>query len=718
MRIDHSPGRITSRLASRYLRRQVHPQEAVPILRYQPGKKLSRFWLCCFLLLVAGPGLATAGDTSPSLPLTDPALWEKPPPLPGAPARFATPERRQPPTGSRGFDVLHYELELTIDPQERSVAGRVGIDLQAVDAGLDRVLVDLVNNLQADSLFWQGAPVPFAHEGDSLAVLLPALLPVGETGRLNIHYHGNPERHGPLRAGLLFREHGHETEDPHDGGPIVASVSEPWSAHSWWPCKDYPADKATADLALTVPDTLFAVSNGNLLGISSPTAGWSRYAWQESHPIATYLVSVAISNYEWWEEPCPGLVETVPLLFYVFPQDRARAEFEFAPTCAMLQFLEDRFGPYPFTGEKYGQAEFRWGGAMENQTATSLGQFMLTGDGRYEWVVLHELAHHWFGDLISPARWADIWLNEGFARYSEALWAEFKAGRPEYLAYLQGIGPERHPDLFVGHGLLADPDPILPNLLIYDKGAWVLHMLRGYLGDNTFFDLLYDYATSPLLAHGNASTADFLAIASASAGCDLTPVLEPWLYTDAVPELAWTVRSPPVPGPGPVRLTLNLVQKQAVLFQLAVPVHIFTAAGLEVRRAELTGPRASFDWTVAGPVDSVAIDPEGWLLKRTADAAAPRLRSLPPAPNPASEEGAWLSFFLGQESQVSCQLYDVRGRRLGVWDLGLKPASEDEPHRWLWPGQDGQGRRVPSGVYWLELEAAGRRAVHKITLIH
>ncbi len=648
-------------------------------------------------------------------PAAEPEFYEKPCLLPATALQTSL---REPPVGDRGYDVLHYDLDLVIDPEAESVAGSVLIRLQALSVILGQVQLDLVDDLSADSLLWNGFSVPFSHAGDSLVATLPTALAADATGELTVYYHGQPLRHGPLNVGLMFRRYGNSPEDPVGLGPIVASVSEPSSAHSWWPCKDHPADKATATVAVTVPDTLIAVANGTLVAEDAAAPGWRRFLWEESYPIATYLVAVAISNYDTWQESCPGLAGPVLLTYHVFPVDREVAEGNFAPTCQMLQFLEELCGPYPFSDEKYGQIEFKWAGAMENQTMTGLPRYLISDPvNPRPRILVHEMSHHWFGNLITPARWRDIWLNEGFARYSEALWDERTIGRQAYLDYMYLRGPDRHPNLFVGDGILADPDPILPNSLIYDKGAWVLHMLRGYLGDAVFFHMLYDYATDASLAHANVTTEDFVAIASASAGFDLAPVLDPWLYTDAVPELAWSVNQYPALDSSLERVCLEIHQNQSPLFDLMVPVHIATATGLQIETVHLDGPSGTYYWTVPGPVTGVAVDPEGWLLFQPAGAAPPRLRSLRPAPNPVPPSGTLLPFHLTVESRVVINLYDVRGRRLGQWDLGVRPATGDEPEEWLWTGRDGDGRRLPSGVYWLEIKAEDARNVHKVILL-
>lgn len=695
-----------------------------------------------------GPALAAPPAAAPAPPPAgapwppdEVAFWEKPPPLAGGPLTAAA--ATEPDPGPRGYDVLDYDLDLTLLVAEQAVRGRVGILLRALADTLRTVKLDLVQDLSVDSVAWAvepaaaaeaaartaprpvsadfaaAAPAPFTHAGDSVVVTLPEPLPHGSAGRLEVAWHGRPPRHGALQVGLLFRRHGDETPDPADGGPAVASISEPWSAHAWWPCKDHPADKATATIAVTAPDTLAVIANGSLRETSSPEPGWRRTVWRESHPIATYLISVAASNYAEWSQSCAAAAGPVALSYHVFPQDEANARVDLAPTCDMLRFLEELAGPYPFADEKYAQVAVRWGGAMENQTATSLGQFVFAGDRRHEQVVVHELAHSWFGNLISPARWADLWLNEGFARYVQALWLERTAGRDAYFDLLRRIGPERNPDLFTADGVLVDPIPVLPNLLVYDKGAWVLHMLRGWLGDARFFAAVRAWATGPERAYGNASTADFLAAVSASAGEDLGPVLRPWLETAEVPELVWRAATGPSARPGWSRVELTVQQRQPTLFALALPVRLTTDGGARQERAVLTQRAQSFAWEVFGREPRVELDPEGWVLRREAAAPPPPLSIVAVAPNPASAAGTEVRFALAAAARVAATLYDARGRLVGRWDLGERPgATADAPAQsWRWEGGDGAGRPAPSGVYWLALSAAGERAVQRLTLL-
>jgi len=662
-------------------------------------------------------GSAMAAPVS-GAPLPAPAIC-KPAPNPTA----ALLDETIPPAGTRGYDVLSYDLDLRLDPSARTIVGQVIIGLAGVDAFADLSLVqlDLVPELTVTGVFDAQGALAHNHTDSRLEISLRQPLGRGATDSLTVTWQGRPPRHGIFLTGLMFRSHDPGTpQDPSDDTPIVASLSQTWSAHSWWPCKDHPADKALVSLAVTVPDTLAAVSNGALLAVTTPEPGWRRFAWRERYPLPTYLVSVAASNYVSWSEDClPSIGPSVRLDYHVFPQDQAEAQHDLALTCDMMVFLTDLFGPWPYPGEKYAQVEFKWIGGMEHTTATSLAQLVFTGDRRWENLFLHELVHQWFGDSLTPSVWADIWLNEGFARYGEALWVERRLGRQAYLEFMGvEIGPIRHPELFRGDGMLSDPVPILPNTLVYDKGAWVLHMLREMIGDDAFFTFLHDYAQDPRLVHGSVTTADMIARAEAAAGRPLDGFFGPWLETDLVP-----VISHEVTWRWPDRVALTLRQHQDPSFEVPVPVVIHGACGDQHLTLPLTGLHQTFIVDVSCAVDSVSIAPDGLALLRDLGSAPPPLLVTGPTPNPVSGVGADFQIFLINDAEVVVNIYDIKGSLVYEEDLSRLTANstaEMPPlpgHAWHWAGDARGGRTLASGGYFVEFRGNGGRQVRRLTLI-
>ena len=624
-----------------------------------------------------------------------------------------------PPTTQRGFDVLAYDLDIEIIPGGSRIAGSVGITLQVVQAALDTIQLDLVEELTCLEVNGAGGAVPFARQEDALFIL-PATTPaLGDTLRVSVRWAGQPPRHGEMQVGLLFRHHNAGTpEDPTDDVPIVANISEPWSAHSWWPCKDHPADKAAVTMAVTVPEDLVAISNGTLLGSEPVAPDRVRYRWSEAYPLPTYLVSVAVSNYESWSEDCLG----VPLEYHVFPPDREHAEHDFAPTCDMLEFMTDLAGPYPFAGEKYAQVEIKWIGAMEHATATSISQFTLSGDGTYETLILHELSHHWFGNSLTPGRWRDLWLNEGFARYCEALWVEHSRGAEAYRDFMHSIGRQRHPEWFAGDGLLGDPAPILPNLMVYNKGAWLLHSLRQILGDEAFFALLRDYAGDPELVHGTVLREDFIAAAGRAAGRDLGGFFAPWLETESVPEVWWQARY------FPDRVELEVGQNQDAIHELTLPVEVQTTCGHLEEMVTLRERRNTFTLPTACPPTGLLVDPDSlvFMFRALGSGSQPvarrPLQVAGPLPNPLPRRGGDFLLYLDEPMAVRARVYDLRGRLVRQYDLGLVEETGlladklARPHRWHLD-LPAAGRPLPAGIYWLEMLGERGRDVRKFTVI-
>ncbi len=647
--------------------------------------------------------------------------------------------------GSDRYDMLRHVLDLKIDPGTGSLTGSVTYEFESVVENLTEFVLDLTANLSVDGVTSPLGDLAFTHDADSLMITLPTALDIGESGELTVAYSGNPVEPS-FDRGLLFRLH-RDVDGVPGQVPIVANLSEPAYAQSWWPCKDKPGDKALSEVILTVPDTLYGVSNGWLVRDEAASeAGWHLTHWQEDYPIASYLVSVAVSDYQLLSENCTTTLGTelgydVPLRNYVFPFHYEAAQSDFEPLCNMMELCESRFGPYPFRGEKYGHAEFIWWGAMEHQTVTSIGTSSINGDGTRDWLIVHELGHQWFGDHLTPLNWRDIWLNEGFATYTEALWREdvaYRAALDEHRsetearaiarqAYLEKLEAGRSEDRWAQQGPVYDPVPVFPGGVIYDKGAWILHMLRERLGDDVFFDLLGEWGregglTSMVVEAGgrvgyNVTTEEFIALASLRAGQDLNGFFWPYLQEIESPEIVFQRKiTEGIAGPD-TRMTVSLRQVQPRLFDNIFPIEVVTEAGPEVRTVRLDSGTAEVVWEFDSPVLYASLDPEHAVLWRPAAGVSSTEGISRLYPNPLSGSALNLRYRLNAPSRVVARIFDARGREIVSRDLG---AVEPDAgfNEWVWTPQDGDGAGLASGIYWVALEINGVRSVRKFTLIH
>ena len=368
---------------------------------------------------------------------------------------------------STWFDVTYYRLALEIFTQPNSLQGKVTVAGICRDSARSLSL-DLVNQMHVDSVQVDGRTMPCPQYSDWFTIFLPRLYLIGEILSVDIFYKGTSIATG--FGSFVF--------DSHSGVPWVHSLSEPYGAKDWWPCKNDPSDKAdSADIIITCDSTLRAGSEGTLVSVVNNGNRTSTYHWKERYPIASYLISVAITNYvqfsNWFRY---SGADSMEILNYVLPEHDSIALQSLPRVVNMLAIYSNLFGLYPFNKEKYGHAEISGGSSMEHQTMTSLTSFN-------EDVLSHELAHQWFGDMITCRTWSDLWLNEGFAQYSSALYRERQYGVNSYWAYMNTQLDQAK----LSHGAIGIADTSsVANLFnsprIYSKGAVVLHMLRACAG--------------------------------------------------------------------------------------------------------------------------------------------------------------------------------------------------------------------------------------------
>ncbi|MEK6323945.1 MAG: M1 family aminopeptidase [Acidobacteriota bacterium] len=525
---------------------------------------------------------------------------------------------------SQSIDIKHYRLQIQLAPNEFNTAGTVTgtVTIMGETTGtVSAIDVDAQPNLNIDSVKLDGAPGEFGRKGSRIVVSFPAPLPAGRSFTIVIQYHGAGSGSSSLGGGMLFTRHGP------DFVGVIASRSEPFAAPLWWPCVDNPADKATAEIEVIVPQGYQAASNGVLDRVQPNSDRTVTYFWREDSPLATYLVSVAASNYERFKDSYTALdgVTTMPLVYYVYPEHLELARLKFAVTRPAMQIYARLFGEYPFLGEKYGMAEDPFGGAMEHQTITSISSSLVGSvTSSHQATIVHELAHHWWGDLVTMKTWDDIWLNEGFATYSEVLFFE------RFLNIDPGELMSRSYDDGVVDGALRGTvtaenldKPFDDQGAIYKKGGWVLHMLRHVLGDQKFFDALKQYRVR--YAFSNASTRDFQQMCEGIYGASLDWFFKQWIYAPARPVYKVSSDISSADQSGNYTVTLVIKQKQSheipgreepvYIMPLDVTIHYADGAS-EVRVVWNDARKQKFTLTASKPPVTIGVDEGHWVLRK------------------------------------------------------------------------------------------------------
>lgn len=436
-------------------------------------------------------------------------------PTPGAPG-IGDPYFPQ--LGNGGFDARHYDLDIAYAPDTGRLDGRATLTARATQK-LSSFDLDL-QRLRITKVEVNGRRARFTRDGDEITVTPRTTLRKGRDFTVSVTYGGVPE---PLGGPIVFgSKYGWmKTRD----GVFVAC--EPNAASTWFPSSDHPSDKATYDIRIKAPKGLTAVSNGRLL--STYDKGGSTYThWRERRPMATYLATATIGKFDVRTGRTPG---GIPVYVAVDPVLKNSNSVDvYAVTAAATDYWSEVFGPYPFeeTGaivDDMPEAGF----SLEVQSKPAYSAV------RNETTIVHELAHQWFGDSVSVARWKDIWLNEGFATYAQWLWAEHQGTRSAHDSFLAGYN-SRPADSAFWQIKVADPqrDTMFASA-VYQRGAMTLQALRERIGDTAFFRLLP--AWTKLHRYGNAETADFIRLAERVSGQQLDDLFDTWLFTTGKPAL-------------------------------------------------------------------------------------------------------------------------------------------------------------------------------------
>ena len=508
------------------------------------------------------------------------------------------------PLSQNDFDATYYKLDIYVDVDAQRIYGKVTTQGKSLISNLNLVELDLTNELLVDSVLSSGTPLTFSHTNDLLSITLDRSYSSGEAFSAIVYYHGRPATGG--LQGFSWGYHGYSV-------PIASTLSEPFMARGWWPCKDAPHDKAdSADIIIKIRNDFLVASNGLLRSSVDNGDGTKTFWWHEKYPIATYLISIAATNYQTfshWYNYAPG--KSMEVKYFVYPEYYSQAQSGYMYTVGAIQIYSDLFGQYPFVEEKYGHAHFNWGGAMEHQTCTSM---------LYYWyslsMIVHELAHQWWGDMITCENWHEIWLNEGFASYSEALYFEQRHGSSYYHTYMQGMDYTGGKSIYVYD--TTDAYEIF-DIVVYDKGAWVLHMLRHVVGDSSLFNILRAYYSDTSFAYKDVTTERFKNLCEQFSGKQLDYFFQEWIYGTYRPNYLYSWMSEDA-GNGTYNIYLHIAQTQSTyptFFTMPLDVTISTASGDFTYNVFNDPNHLDFIFNVPALPNNITLDKDNWVMKYT-----------------------------------------------------------------------------------------------------
>ncbi len=607
------------------------------------------------------------------------------------------------PPEQAAYDVNFYRLNVDFDPADHAIAAAVLIRGQATDS-LPRLVLNLDPLLTVDSAICAitGNSLPFEWDGALISFSLPDTALAGDAFAVEIYYHGQP----------------HLADNPPWGGGFNWSLTpagEPWygvtceglGADVWWPCKDHPSDEAdSVAMNYTIPSDLKVIANGSLRSTTVNPDGSTTWHWFSQTPINNYNVTFNIADYVEITTTCTSVAgDSIDVSFWSIPDNAWTAQNWFPQLSLTLEMLEYYFGPYPFRIDKYGVVQTAYLG-MEHQTAIAWGDDFELNNYGFDYILVHESAHEWWGNLVTAADWKDLWIHESFATYAEALCAEYLNSSADYHDY-------------VAHWSTRNQLPLAPDysqtfgqiygLDVYHKGALVLHTLRYLLGDNTFFTLLrrmlYPTTADEALTDGSqcrlVDSEDFIALAESLSGRDLDWFFQVYLRQPELPAIHYWQDN------GWLHLAWQTPQN--LPFYLPIPVRVGTDT-LEVDLATGSG-------SIYVGADEFEIDPRRWLLKgpavHTQDIAGDpdlpaELALHPNYPNPFNG-ATTITFRLAEPTRVVLQVFDLNGHLLSELVKGWQTAGVKTV---IW-----EAANLASGTYFYRLRTDSGTITRKMLLI-
>jgi aminopeptidase N len=548
------------------------------------------------------------------------------------------------------YDVKYYRTYWEIDPKFFYIKGNITTYFKPVSSPLSQIGFDLNNDLTVDSVIYHGNKLIYkTNLPNELLINFPSAIASGILDSVVVFYQGKP-----------FNTEQSFVQTYHANVPEIWTLSEPYGARDWWPCKQSLDDKADSiDIIVKTPVGNLVGTNG-LLVSSVIKDSFITYHWKHRYPIATYLVGIAVTNFSQYQfyahvGPKPG--DSLLILNYVYPEDSAAWYVPSLQSKNIMELYVKLFGRYPFDLEKYGHAQFDFGGGQEHQTMSFMNSVGFS-------LVAHEMSHQWFGDKVTCGSWKDIWLNEGFATYCEGLAEKYLAENDAWQTWLNtNISvAQLQPSGSVFVDDTTSVSRIFSGELTYSKGGMVVRMLHFLMGDSAFFKGCRSYLNDKNLSYFYANTNDLQAHFEAASGLKLDSFFKEWIYGQGYPQfnIYWKQDGN--------MLRVSLMQKpthpSVGFFHIPVPIRIKMGAKDSVFNLEASTVNQDFFIPVSSKIDSFIPDPERWLLAKY---SVFPLDSIPGSPldiypNPASE---FITINLHQNftnKPGDITIYDAAGR--------------------------------------------------------
>ena len=498
---------------------------------------------------------------------------------------------------------MHYQvMSWEIDPAVYYINGEITYYFKSLIPGLTELILDFTTDLEINSITRNGISLNYTHGSDQLLRIgLGKSLGIGQHDTLTINYEGMPPSNGFGSFEQAF----------HEQAPIIWTLSEPYGVRDWWPGKQDLIDKIdSVDIYITTPQGNLAASNGKLMSITESN-GKLVHHWRHRYPIVAYLVALAVTNYASYSQyiPTPD-GDSIEMLNYVYPENLDAAKQNTLRSIEIMQFYNEVFGLYPFASEKYGHAQFSWGGGEEHQTMSFMGNFTFD-------LQAHEMAHQWFGDKVTCGSWTDIWLNEGFATYLTGL--AYERISPNLYWPIWKSSTSNAATLQPGGSVWVDDttsvNRIFNGRLSYNKASYLLHMMRWISGDTAFFQACRNYLDLPGTAYEFGRTPELKGFMENASGKDFDEFLNDWFYGQGYPsyDLRWTQVQD--------SLIVWVGQRQShpsvAFFEMPIPILVVLDDIENIFRVEHTSHDQRFSFYIGeASVDSIGFDPERWVLSR------------------------------------------------------------------------------------------------------